>query len=301
MTATGKLRIPADPVPRLRVGIRRHMLVGLGTMIVLAELPQVDLAIYAPAEERYTQAAEVLKLIGFNDRPDQADVTLPLAPWAYLILWALDTQRAIGERRLERAAEEGLPRLSRAHVGALGQLADELRHRIGMAPRGVALPSFLQGKVKCRRLPRGGRRPRGRQAGAGAPRRTGQVSAPPSTARRWPITPSRLPQARAGEGSRGAPCEAARSSTRRGRKPEVRSTRSNLIPRVRVRRALTGSLRSSQVRQCRIALSHNARIPSQSTRPHALRALNWEQERSPRARIACRSLRSDQATWRDRW
>jgi hypothetical protein len=154
MTATGKLRIPAHLVAHLRAGIRRHMFVGLQTMIVLAEMPQADLAIYAPAEERYTQAAGLLKRIGFNDRPDQADVTLPLAPWAYLILRALDTQRDVEEQRLERAEEEGLRRLSQAHVGALAQLADELRRRIGAMPRGVTLPSYLQGQVKCRALPR---------------------------------------------------------------------------------------------------------------------------------------------------
>jgi hypothetical protein len=158
MTATGKLRIPADLVPYLRAGVRRRMLVGLGTMIVLAELPQVDFAIYAPTEERYTKAAELLRLIGFNDRPDEAYVTLPLAPWAYLVLRALDSQRDVEEQRLERAEEEGLRRLSRTHVGALAQLADELRRRIGAMPRGVTPPSFLQGQLKCRRVQRPSRR-----------------------------------------------------------------------------------------------------------------------------------------------
>jgi hypothetical protein len=126
---------------------------GLATLIVLADMPRVDLAIYAPAEERYVHTAELLKLIGFSDRPTQADVTVPLGPWAYLMLRVVESQRGVEEQRLRHADEEGL-RLSRAHLGALVRLADELRRQVGAPPRRVTAPSVRQAHFECRRLAR---------------------------------------------------------------------------------------------------------------------------------------------------
>jgi hypothetical protein len=152
MTAPGTVLVPAALLPHLRKGLREHMLYGLRAMVVLAEMEHVDLAIYGPAEDRYVQAVDILRQIGFTDRSDQDDVRLPVAPWAFLMIKVLDSQGDIEEHRLQLAEQEGLDGRSRAHAEALRTFADELRQHVGATPRGITTPDFSRGL--CRRLER---------------------------------------------------------------------------------------------------------------------------------------------------
>ena len=149
----GTVNVSANLVPHLRAGVKREIGRSLSILLVEVETPHTDAQVYRAARVRYDAATALFDVIGLDDRADQPELKIDLAPWPRLLLRALETQRDIEVLRLERAEEEGL-KLSRRDLPDLAKLVEEVRRRTGAQPQGDRQLTFLQRKLKRRGRPR---------------------------------------------------------------------------------------------------------------------------------------------------